>query len=90
MAEAEAADMRAEEIEILDDDEEGADSGASQVQPPALPNLPTTLAWLTADWEVWGGELSQVQLSDPPWTRQPESSQQAAGRLSGAAERRRR
>ena len=32
---AEAADVHAEEIEIIDDEEEGADSGASQVQPPS-------------------------------------------------------
>ena len=34
VTEAEAADVHAEEIEIIDDDEEGADSAASQVQPP--------------------------------------------------------
>lgn len=34
VVEAEAADVHAEEIEIIDDDEEGADSGASQVPPP--------------------------------------------------------
>ena len=31
MVEAEAADVHAEEIEIIDDEEEGADSAASQV-----------------------------------------------------------
>ena len=37
MAETEAADVLAEEIEIIDDDEEeGADSAASQVQPAGL------------------------------------------------------
>ena len=34
VAEAEAADAHAEEIEIIGDGEEGDDSGASQVQPP--------------------------------------------------------
>ncbi len=34
VTEAEAANAHAEEIEIIDDDEEGADSAASQVQPP--------------------------------------------------------
>lgn len=64
VTEAEAADVHAEEIEIIDDEEEGADSAASQVQPPYWHMLAHAVTCLRLQMQyiplihcsVWGRE----------------------------------